>query len=201
MSCTTDRNGNNALWHAISSKQHSIFRVLYKCATSSDPCTAGDLLCTAAKRNDHEVMKELLNHGLNIDSKNHQGFTALQIAMAENHKDMVDLLVMNGANVTESNLPDFPLEALNEMLRMRETGHRIAVPDSATLQDIPMRIEPTREESDVAICARVSIYRGHPVARRENRCTEAGRLIRLPGSIEDLKSIAGAFSFSSFTPY
>ncbi|KAK3419797.1 hypothetical protein EUGRSUZ_G00560 [Eucalyptus grandis] len=191
-----DRNGNNALWHAISSKQHSIFRVLYSCAASSDPCTAGDLLCTAAKRNDLEVMKELLNHGLNIDSMNHQGFTALQIAMAENHEDMVNLLVMNGANVANSNLPDFPPEALNEMLSRRETGHRIAVSDGATLQDMPMRMheverELTQEKSDMAICARVSIYRGHPVARRENRCAEAGRLIRLPGSIEDLKSIAG----------
>ncbi|XP_030476838.1 potassium channel AKT2/3 isoform X1 [Syzygium oleosum] len=191
-----DRNGNNALWHAILSKQHSIFRVLYNCAASSDPCTAGDLLCTAAKRNDLEVMKELLNHGLNIDSKNHQGFSALQIAMAENHKDMVNLLMMNGANVHNSNMPNFPPEALSEMLRRRETGHRIAVPDSATLQEMPMRMHdvqrgPTREISDGAICARVSIYRGHPVARRENRCTKAGRLIRLPGSIEDLKSIAG----------
>ncbi|KAL3729577.1 hypothetical protein ACJRO7_026669 [Eucalyptus globulus] len=191
-----DRNGNNALWHAISSKQHSIFRVLYSCAASSDPCTAGDLLCTAAKRNDLEVMKELLNYGLNIDSMNHQGFTALQIAMAENHEDMVNLLVMNGANVANSNLPDFPPEALSEMLSRRETGHRIAVSDGATLQDMPMRMheverELTQEKSDMAICARVSIYRGHPVARRENRCAEAGRLIRLPASIEDLKSIAG----------
>lgn len=147
-------------------------------------------------------MKELLNHGLNIDSKNHQGFSALQIAMAENHKDMVNLLMMNGANVNNSNLPGFPPEALSEMLRRRETGHRIAVPDSATLQEMPMRMRgPTREISDGAICARVSIYRGHPVARRENRCTEAGRLIRLPGSIEDLKSIAGAISFFSVTPF
>ncbi|XP_030552766.2 potassium channel AKT2/3 [Rhodamnia argentea] len=191
-----DRNGNNALWHAVSSKQHSIFRVLYNSAASSDPCTAGDLLCTAAKRNDLEVMKELLNHGLSTDSKNHQGFTALQIAMAEDHKDMVNLLVMNGANVADSNMPDFPPEALDQMLRRRETGHRIAVPDGAALPEMPTRTrvveqEPTREISDVAICERVSIYRGHPAARRENRCAEAGRLIRLPGSIEDLKSVAG----------
>ncbi|PRQ19919.1 putative potassium channel, voltage-dependent, EAG/ELK/ERG, ankyrin repeat-containing [Rosa chinensis] len=43
-------NGNTALWAAIASKHHSIFKILYYCAAFSYPCTAGDLLCTAAER-------------------------------------------------------------------------------------------------------------------------------------------------------
>lgn len=41
---------------------------------------------------------------------------------------------------------------------------------------------------------RVSIYRGHPVTRSNACCTEAGRLIRLPHSLDELKNIAGTFS-------
>ena len=63
-----DINGNTALWDATSSKHNSILWILYHCASLSDPYTAADLLCTAAKRNDLTVMKELLKHGLNIDS-------------------------------------------------------------------------------------------------------------------------------------
>ena len=75
-----DINGNTALWDAVSAKHSSIFWILYHCASLSDPYTAGDLLCTAAKRNDLTVM-ELLKQGLNIDPKNHQGLTAKQIAL------------------------------------------------------------------------------------------------------------------------
>ncbi|KAJ7946608.1 Potassium channel [Quillaja saponaria] len=71
-----DINGNTALWDAIASKHHSIFRTLYQHTALSDPHTAGDLLCMAAKRNDMTVMNELLNQGLNIDSKNRHGVSS-----------------------------------------------------------------------------------------------------------------------------
>lgn len=125
----TDINGNTALWEAISSKHHSIFRILFHYASISDPNAAGDLLCTAAKQNDLMVMKELLKQGLNVDSKDRHGKTALQVAMAENHGDMVNLLVMNGAEVAEANTHDFSSTSLNEMLQKREIGHRITLPD------------------------------------------------------------------------
>ena len=94
-----DINGNTALWDTISAKHNSIFWILYHCASLSDPYTASDLLCTAGKRNGLTVIKELLKQGLNIDSKNRRGLTAIQIAMVENHTDMIKLLVMNGADV------------------------------------------------------------------------------------------------------
>lgn len=65
----------------------------------SDQHTAGYLLCKAAKRNDLTVMSELLKQGLNIESKDHQGCTAMQVALQENHGDMIQLLYMNGSDV------------------------------------------------------------------------------------------------------
>ena len=39
---------------------------------------------------------------------------------------------------------------------------------------------------------RVSIYRDHPLERKDRCCTEAGRLTRWPTSFMELKAIAGA---------
>ncbi|XP_012480302.1 potassium channel AKT2/3 [Gossypium raimondii] len=190
-----DMNGNTSLWNAISSKHHSIFRVLYNCAAVSNPFTAGDLLCLAAQRNDQTVMKELLKHGLPIDAKNRHGLTALQIAMKEKHENMVNLLVMNGADVINTNTYEFSSEALNEMLEKREIGHRINVPDTTSSEALLKKLEGDTvgklDKSRTVDHPRVSIYKGHPLMRKESCSTEPGKLISLPDSLEDLKNIAG----------
>ncbi|XAR56341.1 hypothetical protein NMG60_11036789 [Bertholletia excelsa] len=191
-----DVDGNTAMWDAISAKHHSIFRLLYHCAAISDPYTAGDLLCTAAKRNDLAVMKELLKHGLHVDSKGRSGQIAVQVAMEEDHMDMVKLLLMNGADIGDADRRKLPSMNWSEMLQKREVGYRINMPDASPDQVLLRRQLEAEDESNLGrprgMCyLRVSIYRGHPMARRDSCCTEAGRLIRLPNSLEELKSIAG----------
>ncbi|KAK7302414.1 hypothetical protein RJT34_13303 [Clitoria ternatea] len=191
-----DMDGNTALWDAIASKHYSIFRILFQLAALSDQTTAGDLLCTAAKRNELAVMNDLLKQGLNIDSKDHHGSTAIQIAMAEHHVDMVQLLVMNGADVSDVHSHEFSSSTLNEILQKRETGHPITVtddmPSEVVLKGQHQEQEQTRGgKSNGLNFPRVSIYRGHPLVRREKGFLEAGRLIRLPDSLEELKTIAG----------
>lgn len=176
-----DVEGNTALWDVIGEKQHSIFSVLYHWATISDPYVAGDLLCKAAKSNDLAAMQELLKHGLHIDSRDRHGRTALQVAVAENKNqtDMIKLLLMNGAEIDEPT--KVHLESLgltNEVLQRKKLGHMMDQKGPTdTLQQCSM--------------IRVSIYRGHPRTRRETQCREPGRLIKLPDSVETLKSIAG----------
>ncbi|XWS40029.1 hypothetical protein CRYUN_Cryun18bG0104900 [Craigia yunnanensis] len=196
-----DMNGNTALWDAISSKNHSTFTILYHCAAISDPFTAGGLLCTAAKRNDLTVMQELLKHGLSVDAKDRHGLTALQIAMKEKHEDMVNLLVMNGADVINENAYEFSSATLNEILQKREIGHRITVTDTTSGEVLLNKLEGeyigklgTRRGLDHP---RVSIYRGHPVMRKESCCMEPGKLIRLPDSLEELKNFASLYLSSS----
>jgi len=192
-------NGDTALWYAIASKHHSIFRILYQLSALSDPYTAGNLLCTAAKRNDITVMNELLKQGLNIDSKDRHGMTAIQIAMAENHVDMVQLLVMNGADVTDVHVHEFSASILNEILQKREIGHLINVSEVMPSEFV-LKVKNHEEQKQIwgryngLECPRVSIYRGHPVVRRERGFIEAGKLIRLPDSLEKLKTIAGKIS-------
>lgn len=196
-----DLDGNSAIWDAIAAKHHSIFRILYHWASISDPYTSGDLLTTAAKRNDLEVTKELLKHGLHVDSKDRHGLTPIQVALAENHQEMVELLVMNGAEIgtdyvqNSSNNKFLSSLNLNQMLQKREVGHRINVPDSSVNYQVIFNKPDEEGESKAkasSLCSiRVSIYRGHPEKRRENCCTQAGRLIKLPSSLLELKSMAG----------
>ncbi|KAL4588464.1 hypothetical protein LXL04_001355 [Taraxacum kok-saghyz] len=189
-----DMDGNTALWDAISSNNHSIFRILYHWASISDPCTAGELLCTSAKRNDLTVMKGLLKHGLLVDSKDHHGSTAIQIAVSENNIEMVKLLVMNGADVNDHTVKNkIPAENLKDFVAKREVGYRIMMPDQ---QPVASHGGGKREEgilgkSQAQLVGRVSIYRGLPMVRRKISCTEAGKLIKLPTSLMELKVIAG----------
>ncbi|KAF2585716.1 hypothetical protein F2Q70_00034837 [Brassica cretica] len=147
--------GNTALWEAISKKHHSIFRILYHFAAISDPHVAGDLLCEAVRQNNVEVIEDLLKQGINVDTKDHHGFTALKVAMSQNQMDMVNLLNMNGADMV-TNEPT-SLEKLRVVEKEKE---------------------------------RVSIFRGHPLERKERSSYEAGMLILLPPSLDDLKKIA-----------
>ncbi|KAL8111810.1 hypothetical protein AgCh_019489 [Apium graveolens] len=176
-----DVEGNTAMWDAIAAKYHSIFRILYHWASISDPCTAGYLLTIAARRNDVAVMKELLKHGLIVDSKDCHGLTYIQITMEENHSEMGELLVMNGADVNtedvhKSNNKFLSSLNLDEMLQKREVGHQISMLDSVVDKRIVKKLEdkdPAEEikkqkSSKGIICSiRASIYRGHPVKRRK----------------------------------
>lgn len=189
-------NGNTALWDAIVSKHYSIFRLLFQSAAISDQNTAGDLLCTAAKKNELTVMKDLLKQGLNVDSRDRHDATAIQIAMAENHVEMVQLLLMNGADVSDVQNHEFCSSTLTEMLQNCEVGHRINV-----IESIPSEVAlkgKLQEEEHIGErrynrpkIARVSIYRGHPVVRKEKGTMQAGKLIRMPDSLAELKNIAG----------
>ncbi|KAK1417662.1 hypothetical protein QVD17_26794 [Tagetes erecta] len=195
-----DVDGNTALWDAIASNHHSIFRILFHGASISDPFTAGELLCTAAKRNDITVMKGLLKHGLLVDSKDHHGSTAIQIAVAENNIEMVKLLVMNGADVNDNTIKNnIPAENLMDFVAKREVGHRIVMPDQEPISHGGRREEAV-DEAEKGILGktpcnifvgRVSIYKGLPMVRKKIGCTEAGKLIKIPSSLMELKIIAG----------
>ncbi|KAH6810144.1 potassium transport 2/3 [Perilla frutescens var. frutescens] len=201
-----DLNGNTAIWEAIAAKQHSIFKILYRWASISDPYIAGDLLCTAARRDDLEVMKELLRHGLYVDSKDRHGLTAIHVATADKHIDMVQFLLINGSQLDDDDalVQDMISSSVNlsQLLQKREVGHRIVMsetPNPCRLNEDDHKQAAAGNENDkisntkrlpVSI-SRVSIYRGHPIHRRVTHCTDPGKLIRIPTSLADLKTIAG----------
>ncbi|MCD7457961.1 hypothetical protein HAX54_036678 [Datura stramonium] len=110
-------HGCNIHLQAIIAKYHSTFRVLYHLASFSDPYIAGELLCTTARKNDLTIMKELLKHGLQVDSKDRDGSTAIQVALEENLEDMVKLLLMNGAEINDKLKYKLSMMNLSDMLQ------------------------------------------------------------------------------------
>ncbi|XP_020591768.1 potassium channel AKT2 [Phalaenopsis equestris] len=191
-----DKDGNTALWLAITTKHKGIFNLLYHFACTSNPNAGGELLYLAAKRNDLATIKELLKQGLNIDSTNHEGLTALEVALAEKHVDLAKYLIMNGANIETVNVhgrETMPKSELEEMVMKRELGYPITIFEEPEgfKEKIAYRNDSERvkwREISV-ICPRVSVYRGHPLHR--NPSSEAGKLISLPSTMEQLKHIIG----------
>jgi hypothetical protein len=203
-----DAQGNTAMWNAIAAGHHKIFNILYQFARASNPHAGGDVLCLAARRGDLDALRELLKLGLDVDSEDHDGATALRVAMAEDHADAARFLIMNGASVDKANLDDdgsgssssaarltmSPTE-LRELLQKRELGHSITIVDSPAVvpdggpsgHSRPGRLQST--SSDNQRSPRVSIYKGHPFLR--NRSSEAGKLINLSGTMEEFRAIVG----------
>ncbi|KZV22720.1 hypothetical protein F511_05352 [Dorcoceras hygrometricum] len=190
-----DHNGNTALWNAAAEKHQTVFNILYHWASVSYPYVSGELLCTAARRNDIKMLKELLRYGLYVDSKDRDGSTALQVAASENHLEVVKYLLLNGSQVDDGVKSMIPSIDLDEVLLKREVGHHITIPDSLDREVFGLNESEQKENlkstSKKTSFSRVSLYKGHPMIRRDTACTEPGRLIRLPGSMKELKNIAG----------
>jgi hypothetical protein len=198
---SADAQGNTALWLAIAARHHKVFSILYHLARVSTPHAGGDLLCLAARRGDVDTLRELLKHGLGVDSEDQDGATALRVALSEGQAEAARFLVMNGASVDKAGLdgnattPTVPVTELRELVKKREVGHPITIYDSPVVLaavgssgDLGQRKSPTKR-SDSAHWPRVSIYRGHPFVR--NHSSEAGKLINLPATMEEFKAIIG----------
>ncbi|KAM0860760.1 hypothetical protein ACQ4PT_046322 [Festuca glaucescens] len=197
-----DAQGNTALWQAIAARHHKVFSILYHLARVSTPHAGGDLLCLAARRGDIDTLRELLKHGLGVDSEDHAGATALRVTLTEGRADVARFLVMNGASMDKASVdgngatPTVLVGELRELMKRRKVGHPITIYDSpadtvtvvGSSGDLGQR-KLSSKRSDSAHWPRVSIYRGHPFVR--NHSSEAGKLINLPTTMEEFKTIIG----------
>jgi potassium channel len=195
-----DAQGNTALWNAIAARHHKTFNILYHFAHVSAPHAGGDLLCLATRRDDLDTLRELLKHGMDVDAEDHDGATALRVALSEGRADAARFLIMNGASVDKATLHDagggaalLPAE-MRELLQRRELGHQITIHDrpKAVVRDggssgngrHGRSLGTTKPDS-----LRVSIYKGHPFLR--NHSSEAGKLINLPVTMQEFKGAIG----------
>lgn len=89
----------------------------------------------------------------------------------------------------------FDPKSSNKLLQERELSHKITIEGSPE-KEVPTLIEEKDQSfnwkhSIELDFARVNIYKGHPVARKQASCDDPGKLIRLPHSMEELKKLAG----------
>ncbi|KAI5448604.1 RAC-beta serine/threonine-protein kinase, variant 3 [Lathyrus oleraceus] len=160
----------------------------------------------AASNGHEECIKVLLKHTCNIHIKDMNGNTALwESSMSSNKKKRFNRDERAFKARTKHRLERWTrnesyTNCYNrksyELLQKREIGHLINV-NEAMPNEFVLKGENQEEHKhiwgryNVVECPRVSIYRGHPIVRREKGFTEAGKLIKLPDSLEKLKIIAG----------
>ncbi|CAN6456117.1 unnamed protein product [Victoria cruziana] len=180
-----DLNGNTPLWNAISSGNNNIFRLLYRHASALDHCISGNLLTLAVKRNDRFILQELLNHGLEVRSKDQNGLTALQVAIKEGNADLAEFLDSNDAVLSNRSelLSRVWQKSCDDEWGKKErgevSGHRETTFETFKGMRRKYWVPP-----------RLHIYKGNPPGLRE--CSlRGGKLIILPSSLNELLEIAG----------
>lgn len=62
------------------------------------PSYYGSLLCVAARRNEPEVISELIHYGADVRATLGKSYTALHMAASEGHGDVVKVLIAHGAD-------------------------------------------------------------------------------------------------------
>ncbi|CAN4090412.1 unnamed protein product [Withania somnifera] len=63
-----------------------------------------EALLEAARYDDLDDVMSLASYGVSLDSKDSEGRTALHMASANGHSNIIDYLIRNGADVNASNL-------------------------------------------------------------------------------------------------
>ncbi|KAL5074296.1 hypothetical protein RYX36_013280 [Vicia faba] len=95
-----DLDGNIPLWEAMIGGHKSVEKILIKYGASLFCAEAGYLAYSAAERNSIELLKELVELGVDVSKPNkHGGSTALHAAVSEGNTEMVRLLLDQGADV------------------------------------------------------------------------------------------------------
>ena len=111
-----DKSGFNPLEVALSTGNETIARLLLEAV---DLKARDTLLHRAIRKYDVKMVKLLIGHGADIDAKDGQGNTPLDIAINYIHnKEIIDLLIAKGAHKTEGKeLENIPIISQDEFLQ------------------------------------------------------------------------------------
>ena len=87
------------------------------------------------------------------------------------------------------------LNPSRKRLQERQASHRITIEGSVEKETPAFNEEKDQsfnwKHSIELDFARVNVYKGHPVARKQASCEDPGKLIKVPHSMEELKRVAG----------
>ncbi|KAL1556812.1 RAC-alpha serine/threonine-protein kinase [Salvia divinorum] len=98
-----DSEGSVPLWEAMLGDHKPVIKLLSDNGAKLSSGDVGLFSCTAAQRNNMDLLKEIALHGGDVTSPNHDGRQALHIAVWEGNLETVKFLLDQGANF---NVPD-----------------------------------------------------------------------------------------------
>ncbi|KAG8381895.1 hypothetical protein BUALT_Bualt05G0020400 [Buddleja alternifolia] len=94
-----DFEGNVPLWHALLGKHDTVIKVLVDNGAALTSGDVGQFACFAAKQNNIDLLKEIINYGGDVTLLNSSGTTALHKAISEGNVEIVKFLVEHGADI------------------------------------------------------------------------------------------------------
>ncbi|KAK2446069.1 potassium channel AKT1 [Trifolium repens] len=94
-----DLDGNIPLWEAMSGGHKFVKKLLIDNGANIFSTDVGHLACLAARKNNTELLMELIEFGVDVTKSEKSGTTALHTAVSEGNVEIVKLLVDLGAEV------------------------------------------------------------------------------------------------------
>lgn len=94
-----DKFGNTPLLESIRNGHDGVAALLIKEGASLKFDDAGTFLCSVVSKGDSDLVKRILNYGVDPDSRNYDHRTPLHVASSEGFYLMAKLLVEAGASV------------------------------------------------------------------------------------------------------
>jgi hypothetical protein len=92
-------DGNIPLWEAMSGGHKFVKKLLIDNGANIFVTDVGHLACLAARKNNTELLMELIEFGVDVTKSERSGTTALHTAVSEGNVEIVKLLVDLGAEV------------------------------------------------------------------------------------------------------
>jgi ankyrin repeat protein len=107
-------DGNIPLWEAMSGGHKFVKKLLIDNGANIFVTDVGHLACLAARKNNTELLMELIEFGVDVTKSERSGTTALHTAVSEGNVEIVKLLVDLGAEVDKQDNCGWTPRALAE---------------------------------------------------------------------------------------
>lgn len=94
-----DSEGNVPLWEAMLGGHESLTKLLIENGASINNGEVGHFACTAAERNNLNLLEEIVQYGGDVTIPRDNGTTALHVAVSEDNTELVIFLLDQGADI------------------------------------------------------------------------------------------------------
>lgn len=94
-----DSEGNVPLWDAMLGNHEHVINLLMDNGGNLKSGDMGHFACTAAEKNNLELLKEIVRHGGDVTKPRNNGSTALHVAVCEDNIEMVRFLLDQMADI------------------------------------------------------------------------------------------------------
>ncbi|XP_061346258.1 potassium channel AKT1-like isoform X1 [Gastrolobium bilobum] len=109
-----DLDGSVPLWEAMLGKHESAMKLLIDNGAEISSADAGHLACTAVEQNNMELLKEIVQYGLDVTQSKRNGSTALHAAVCEGNTELVKFFLDQGAEIDKQDANGWTPRALAE---------------------------------------------------------------------------------------